>query len=289
MMLYNLGLKEQITRQIIPPLKPVHFSAYPLMTTTITPEISAESAIILDDTSKVLVYQKKPALRFSMASTTKIMTALVGLEHYRLDAVLTVKTASVEGSFVGFVPGEQVRFADVLYGMMLPSGNDAAFTVADNYPGGLPGFVQAMNAKAASLGLTYTHYVDPAGLDDDGNYTTATDLARLASYALRNREFAKIVSTKEKTITDITGTHIYKLDNLNKLLGENGVTGIKTGFTEGAGEVLVTSKVEQGHVFIIVVMKSLDRFSDTQTLLALISNNVNFIDPLHYITSGTKQ
>ncbi len=244
------------------------------------PDISAESAVIIDDTSKVVVYQKNPRLRFSMASTTKIMTALVGLEHYKLDDTLTTKTATVEGSAVGFRFGEQITFENALYGMLLPSGNDAALMIAENYPGGFAAFIQAMNNKAMQLGLKYTHYVDPAGLDDDGNYTTVTDLARLASYALKNKQFALVVSTKKIVLTDISGNRVYPVENLNKLLGEKGVTGIKTGFTEGAGEVLVTSKVEKGHIFLIVVMKSTDRFADTQKLLTILSNNVTFVDPV---------
>ncbi len=283
MMVFNIGLKERISQEVISPIKPVTFSAYPLLKNNFIPQVSAESAIILDDTSKVVLYQKKPTLRFSMASTTKIMTSLVGLEHFNLNDTLIVKTATVEGSIVGFELGERVTFEDALYGMMLPSGNDAALMIAENYPGGQIAFVQQMNQKAVALGLRYTHYVDPAGLDDDGNYTTVNDLARLASFALKNHDFSRVVGTKFRVIHDITGNKVYPLENLNKLLGEYGITGIKTGYTEGAGEVLVTSKIEQGHTFIIVVMKSQNRFDDTQQLLNLITNNVNFIDPIHYL------
>jgi D-alanyl-D-alanine carboxypeptidase len=163
--------------------------------------------------------------------------------------------------------------------MLLPSSNAAAYAIAENYPGGKDAFVRKMNQKAQELNITNTHYGDPVGLDDDNNYSTAIDLSRLATYAIKNKELASIFAAKQKTITDITGTNIYQLENLNKLLGENGVNGIKTGTTEGAGEVLVTSKVENGHTFIIIVMKSTERFVDTKILLSLITKNVHFYNP----------
>ncbi len=277
---YDLATKRAIFEiNIKEPFTTVHFSDYPFLKDNYAPTISAESAIIVDDTSKVVLYEKNAHLRFSMASTTKIMTALVATEYFNLDDVITIKSKITEGAVVGFDPGDSFSFYDVLYGLLLPSGNDAAFALAENYPGGVEAFVKRMNEKAQELHLFYTHYADPSGLDDDGNYTVASDLARLASIAIQNDILSEIFSTKRKVIISLDGTKKFSLLNLNKLLGENGVIGVKTGFTEGAGEVLVTSKKEKGKTFIIVVMKSKDRFEDTKTLLQVISNNVEFINP----------
>lgn len=277
---YNLSLKEQIVSTTLQSAPKIEVADFPLVKNSYALDLSAESAIIVDDSSKVVLFEKKPMLRFSMASTTKIMTALVGLEHFKKNDVITIYTPTVEGATVEFIQGDTFYFEDMLYAMMLPSANNAAYAIAENYPGGMPAFVARMNEKAQELQLTYTDYADPAGLDDDGNYSTVVDLSRLASYALTNQDIAGIVSTKRKVITNIAGTHSYTLTNLNKLLGQNGVTGVKTGFTEGAGEVLITSKLEKGRTFIIVVMRSEDRFGDTERLLSYISDNVSFINPL---------
>lgn len=252
---------------------------YPFVQQVQTPELSANAAIIVDANSQVILFSKNPELRFSMASTTKIMTALTGMDYYKLEDQLTVKSTGIEGSGLGLVPGDKFTFKDMLYAMMLPSANDAAQVIADNYPGGADAFILRMNEKAASLHLTKTHYADPAGLDDDGDYTTVVDLARLASYAINNKTFVEITSTRNTTITNSAYTRSYPLTNLNKLLGSEGVTGIKTGTTEGAGEVLVTSTVKNGHTYIIVVMQSKNRFADTQALMNFIDENVQYVIP----------
>jgi len=255
---------------------------YPVFKSPITPDISAKAVVIMDNDSKVLLYSKNPNLLFSMASTTKIMTALVALDYYKVDEVLIVKTENVEGVNVGFKIGEKLFFKDILYAMLLPSGNDAALAIAQNYNGGEKAFVEKMNDKAKALTLNNTNFVDPVGLEDSRDYTTPLDLARLASHALENKTFTNIVATKTKEISDITGRNKYLLKNLNKLLGVSGVSGIKTGYTDQAGQVLVTSKVEvdsnnRQHTLIIVVMDSLDRFWDTSKLLYWISENINYL------------
>lgn len=243
---------------------------------TISPSLSAHSAIIIDNDSKVVLFAKNPTLRFSMASTTKIMTALVALEHFNLYDVLTIQSdpREVEGATVGFIKGEKVFFEDLLYAMLLPSGNDAAVALAQNYPGGEKAFVEKMNKKAEGLHLFNTYYVDPSGLNDN-NYTTVFDLANLASVALKQQTLSHIVSTKKKVIRSVSG-NVYSFTNLNKLLGANGVFGMKTGFTDEAGGVLVTLKKEGERTFILVVMKSDDRFADTEKLIFLISGKVQF-------------
>ena len=231
----------------------------------------------MDGDSKTVLFSKNPQLRFSPASTTKIMTALTALNTFKPDDILTVKTATNDGSVLGLQEGEKITFENLLYALLLPSANDAALAIAQNYPGGETEFVKKMNENAKKYNLFNTHYEDPAGLLDDGDYTTPLDLARLASIALKNPEFAKIVSTKNKIITDVSGANIYPLDNLNKLLGSDGVDGVKTGYTQEAGEVLVTSKMENGHAIILVVMLSSDRFLDTERLLDLVSGNITYL------------
>ena len=278
----NNNLKAQLSQ------KQISLIPFPLPTLPLYPKIrdvlgtkdkvldlSAEAAVIMEDDSKVVLFAKNPNLRFSMASTTKIMTALVALDYYKPDDVSTIKTENVEGAILGLEKGEKMFFEDLLYALLLPSANDAALALAQNYKGGEVEFVKKMNLKAEEFNLENTHFEDPTGLLDDSNYTTVIDLARLSSEALKNKTFAKIVATKQKTITDVEGRKTYQFRNLNKLLGINGVSGIKTGFTDEAGGVLSTSKVEDGgHTLIIAIMKSEDRFADTEKLLEFVSGNI---------------
>lgn len=281
--IFDLVLRYYIFEKKVKKFPPsISRTQYPVFISSITPDITAKAVIVMDDDSKVLLFSKNPNLLFSMASTTKIMTALVALDHYNIRDILTVKTENVEGVNVGFKVGEKLNFLDILYAMLLPSGNDAALALAQNYPGQEEAFVEKMNEKAQVLGLTNTNFADPIGLEDSRDYTTPMDLARLASIALTQETFAKIVATQTWEITDVSGENKYLLNNLNKLLGIQGVNGIKTGYTTEAGQVLVTSKVEvdrdgKGHDLIIVVMDSLDRFSDTIKLLNLISGNINYL------------
>jgi len=240
------------------------------------PDISAQAALIIDKDSQVILFEKNKNLRFSMASTTKIMSALVALDYFKMDDILTIYSENVEGATVGFKSGEQYHFEDLLYAMMLPSANDAAMAIAQNYPGGETAFINKMNEKAHSFRLTNTNFSDPAGLMDD-DYTTPVELARLASNAMNNKEFAEVVQTQSTIIMSVDRSRIVPIKNLNKLLGINGVNGLKTGFTEEAGEVLVTSKKENDRTLIFVVMKSKDRFVDTQVLLSLVSGNISYV------------
>ncbi len=272
----NFQIKKQIPQFNIF-LNPISFSLqdYPRLENKLEPYISAQGAIVIDRDSQVPLVQKNPKLRFSPASTTKIMTALVALEYFRPNDILTVHSGKVEGSVLGLEAGEKLTFENLLYAMMLPSANDATLAIAQNYPGGEATFVSKMNQKAIDLGLINTHFADPVGLQDDQDYTTPLDLARLTTIALKNPEFTRVVSTKKKVITNMVGKD-YKIENLNILLDIPGVNGVKTGFTEGAGQVLVTSKNNplNNKDLIIVVMQSQDRFGDTQNLLNYLENNV---------------
>lgn len=280
----NLYLRDSIEELSLvkAPLPEVSAEKYPILKKTFTPYVSAQGVVIMDPDTKVVLYAKNPNLRFSSASTTKIMTALTALEYFKLNDILTVYVPMTDGSVLRLKQGEKISFENLLYGMLLPSANDAAFTIAENYPGGVKQFVSKMNENAKEWYLFNTHYEDPSGLDD-GNYTTPVDLARLASVAKKNAEIAKVVSTKEKIIADVSGESVYNLENLNKLLGINGVDGIKTGYTEEAGQVLVTSKTyldvneNKNRSVIIVVMGSSDRFYDTGVLLSLITDNISYL------------
>ena len=252
-------------------------SSYPFLKNKFNPNILAQGAIVVDKDSGVVIYAKNENLRFSPASTTKIMTALTALDHFKLTDVLEVKRATGEGSILGLVQGEKMTFLDLLYAMLLPSANDAAFVIAQNYPGEESGFVEKMNQKAKLLGLNNTHFQDPAGLLDQDDYTTPLELARLASVSLENKLFSQVVSTKYRFISDIYAVKTYSLLNKNKLLGIDGISGIKTGFTDEAGGVLVSSKTENGHTLIIVVMKSEDRFGDTLALTSYVSDNLTYL------------
>lgn len=250
---------------------------FPAFKVPINPDISAKAVVIMDKDSKTVLFSRNPNLLFSMASTTKIMTAIVALEYYKMDDVLTIRAENVEGVNVGFKIGEKLLFKDLLYAMLLPSGNDAALAIAQNYLGGEKAFIKKMNEKAKSFNLMHTNFADPIGLEDSRDYTTPLDIARLAALALENKTFAEIVATKTWEITDTTGENKYLLENLNKLLGIQGVQGVKTGYTTEAGQVLVTSKKEGNHTLIIVVMDSQDRFFDTSRLLSEISGNINYL------------
>lgn len=240
------------------------------------PFISGKAAIVLESDSQTILFSKNPDLRFSTASTAKIMTALVAIDYYKKDTILTIKSPRTEGTGLGFHFGDRFYFEELLYAMMLPSANDAAAAIADNYPGGRAEFVAKMNEKAQNFHLTDSHFTDSIGIDDDGNYSTVVDMARLGSIAMENQYFANVVSTRDRIISNVNRSNLYPASNLNKLLGINGVDGIKTGTTEGAGEVLVTSTMINNHRFIIVTMNSEDRFGDTNSLLNFIINNVRF-------------
>ncbi len=264
------------------PARDISLSDYPELLSKLDPGITAAAAVAIDDDSKTVLFAKNENLRFTMASTVKIMTAIVALDYFKPDDVLTVYSETPP-VVVGFPLGEKVYFIDVLYAMLLPSGNDAALMIAQNYlpagkagPGGEDAFIKKMNEKAKSMNLINTHFEDSSGLEDN-NYSTPLEMARLASFALKNKTFSQIVATKKKTITNISGTNTYKLSNLDQLLAKDGITGVKTGYTQEAGGVLITSMEENGRSFILVVMKSLYRFTDIEKILSKIEGNVIFV------------
>lgn len=226
------------------------------------PILNSRRCVIFDRTSKTVMYGKNEELRSAMASTTKIMTATIALENGNLQDEITIdrKAAGTGGSRLGLKRGDKITLNDLLYGLMLRSGNDAAVAIAEHIGGSVEGFAELMNQKAIELGLKDTHFVTPHGLDSSEHYTTALELAKLTDYALKNEKFAKIVATKSTTIS-INGNP-RQLFNTNELLGVlNGVIGVKTGFTNGAGRCLVT-ETKRGDMDIIVVVLGADTKKD---------------------------
>jgi D-alanyl-D-alanine carboxypeptidase len=215
------------------------------------------------------------------ASTTKIMTALVALDHYPLNLVLTIRNADRSiGQTMDLVSGEQLTVESLLFGLLLHSGNDAAYALAENYPGGYNAFVGQMNNKARQLHLDSTNFCNVSGIDQEDHYTTVSDLARLAAEALKNPIFASIVSTQTRVVTDINGLIVHHLSNKNQLLGlVEGVRGIKTGWTEAAGECLVTDTIRDDKEIITVVLGSLDRFGESATLINWAYRSYDWINP----------
>ena len=221
------------------------------------PTLNSRIAVAYDRKSGEVIWGKDENKRTAMASTTKIMTAIVTLENCDLTQTVTIskKSAGTGGSRLGLKSDDKITMNDLLYGLMLKSGNDAAVAIAETVGGSVEGFAELMNEKAKELKLENTHYVTPHGLDDPEHYTTAVELAKLADYALQNETFAKIVNTKNYTVT-ING-YPKSISNTNELLGYlEGVNGVKTGFTNNAGRCLVTSVNRNGFEIITVILQA---------------------------------
>jgi D-alanyl-D-alanine carboxypeptidase (penicillin-binding protein 5/6) len=243
----------------------------------VIPLVSAQGVYIADLTSFSPVYKKNEHMHMLPASTTKVITALTAYDAFKLDDVLTVKRVVAEGQVVGVVKNEKLTFESLLYGLLVYSGNDIAYVLADNYPGGYDAFIEKMNKKAQELHMVDSHFINPAGLDAPGQYSSPFDLALAGRQLLQNKELAKIVSTKSITISDVDFNYFHELTNVNKLLGEiPGVGGLKTGYTEEAGENLISFYKRHGHQFLIVILKSDDRFADTTAVIHWIDGNVRF-------------
>lgn len=221
------------------------------------PEINSKIAVAYDRASGRVIWGKNENKRSAMASTTKIMTAIIVLENGNLDDTVTVssKAAWTGGSSLNLKTGDTVKLEDLLYGLLLKSGNDTAVAIAEHIGGSVEGFAELMNDKAKQLGLTDTHFVTPHGLDDPEHYTTAKELAIITDYAMGNGKFAKIVGTKT-AVVKINGNS-REILNTNELLGvAKGVNGVKTGFTNNAGRCLVTSINRNGWEIIVVVLRA---------------------------------
>ncbi|MBE6933786.1 MAG: D-alanyl-D-alanine carboxypeptidase [Ruminococcaceae bacterium] len=226
--------------------------------------ISAQKAILVDAQTGRVLYEKAADSRSLIASTTKIMTALLVCEQCNvLDRMKIPKEAvGIEGSSMYLQEGEVLSLQELLYGLMLRSGNDAAVALAIYCGGTVEGFVAMMNDKARLLGLEGTHFQNPNGLDGPNHYSTARDLAKLTAYAMRNPIFYQTVSTKSVRVGNRT------MQNHNKLLWRvDGADGVKTGYTKAAGRILVSSATRDGRRLICVTINDGDDWKDHSTLL----------------------
>lgn len=239
------------------------------------PVFVARAVLIKDLVTDTILYQQDANVSLPIASTTKIMTSLVASEYFKQNSVLTVgKSANIPGSRVGLFNGENLSFRSLLYGMLLNSGNDAAFTIAENYPGGVLGFVSAMNKKVTELNLRNTQFDNPAGFDSPNHYSSAADLAKITEEALKNYQLSRIFATKNTNIVSLDKKYTHQLFNLNKLLSDvSGVLGVKTGTTEAAKENLVTLVERNNHRVLLVILGSNNRFGETTKLIDWVYSN----------------
>jgi D-alanyl-D-alanine carboxypeptidase (penicillin-binding protein 5/6) len=235
------------------------------------PPLSARAAVLMDFASGKVLYDKAAHQRLPPASTTKIMTALLTLERRQLDAETTVSplAAGMPGTRMGLQAGQRFTTRELLYGLLLPSGNDAAVALAQQGAPSVDAFVERMNARAREIGLAETHYVNPHGLDDPAHLSSAYDLGQLARFALRAEPlFDQYVSVAHQVLQATPGHPELALDNLNQLLGAYpGADGVKTGTTAAAGQSLVGSATRNQHRLLMVVLGSADRYADARAIL----------------------
>jgi D-alanyl-D-alanine carboxypeptidase len=234
------------------------------------PSHHARAAALIDVTSGRILFSQRGDEPMKIASLTKIMTAIVAIEHGNLDDVVTVsrRAAGMEGSSIYLRVGEKMTLHNLLYGLMLRSGNDAAMAIAEHVGGSVEGFVYLMNRKAEELGLANTHYMNPHGLDHPDHYMSANDLAKLTAYALKNPVFKNIVKTRVKTAPNPYEPWDYKWVNKNKMLQMyEGADGVKTGYTKQASRTLVSSATRNGQQLAAVTLNDGNDWADHRRLL----------------------
>ncbi len=231
----------------------------------------ARASVVMDVDSGRIIYSKNMNEKLAMASTTKIMTTLVAIESGRLEETVTVSrnASHTEGSSIYLREGEKHTLDDLLYAIMLRSGNDAAVAVAEHIGGTVSGFAGMMNRKAIEIGAVNTQFMNPHGLDTPGHYTTARDLALITAYALRNPKFSDVVRSRKKTIEGPPDENWDRvMINKNKMLWEfDGGDGVKTGFTKKAGRCLVSSAARDGMRLVCVVLNCGPMWNDSSALL----------------------
>ncbi|MBQ8249782.1 MAG: D-alanyl-D-alanine carboxypeptidase [Clostridia bacterium] len=246
----------------------------PIMFMSVLPtralDVSARSAVVIEAETGRVVFEKDADTRRPMASTTKIMTALVAIESGDLSREITVDASAegVEGSSVYLKAGDKITLEALVWALMLESANDAAAAIAIGVAGSVDAFADLMNEKAAELGLCDTHFTNPHGLSDDEHYTTARELAKLTAAALENETFKKIVSTASHRIE--YGESVRNLHNHNKMLRiYDGALGVKTGFTKASGRCLVSAAERDGLTLIAVTLNAPDDWTDHTAMLDL--------------------
>jgi len=230
----------------------------------------AQAAALMDVTSGRLLYSSHGDDELRIASLTKIMTAIVAIEHGNFNKPVKVSKNAYgkEGSSIYLKLGEEMTLENMLYGLMLRSGNDAATAIAEHVGGSEEGFVHLMNEKAKELGLTHSHFANPSGLDADGHYSSANDMAKLTAYALHNPLFHDIVKTQVKKAPNPNESWDYRWDNKNKMLRlYEGADGVKTGYTKKAFRCLVSSATRDGQQLVAVTLNDGDDWNDHGKML----------------------
>lgn len=261
-----------------PKVKAAYISEPPMpVSKNITPpEITATGIFITDLKTGVTLYEKNANTRLKPASLTKIMTALVAMDYFDEDSVLLVKNGqNSSGNTINLKKGDKLVAEDLLYGLLVPSGNDAAVTLAENYPGGYKAFIERMNSKVIEMGLQNSHFANVSGVESQNHYTTAYDITMMAIRALGRSQFSSIVSTQKITLKSLKG-NIYPLETTNILLGKPGIYGVKTGWTPEAGECLVILAEKEDHSVIISVLNSKDRFGEAEILFDWVYKNFSW-------------
>ena len=242
-------------------------------------QVNVNSYILIDPISGRVLMEKASYEKYPMASTTKVMTAIIALERGDISSkvITSPRAASVGGSSFWLRSGEEMTLENMLYGLLLPSGNDAAVAIAEHIAGDEDSFVELMNQKALELGAINTRYKNPHGLDAPGHYTTARDLSIISRYAWSIPKFREIVGTPSKAIKE--GAFTRQLYNTNRLLtGFNGANGIKTGYTGKAGRCLTASATRDGLHLMSVVLGADDHFSASYNLLSYGFSNYKLMD-----------
>jgi D-alanyl-D-alanine carboxypeptidase len=251
-----------------PELLPAPWSPAPAAAGIAAPPVSAAAAAVLDEASAELLFDKEASARMAPASLTKIATAILAIEEGNLDAEVHVdvdSTAMRNSTVMGLLPGDRFTLRDLLYGLMLPSGNDAALAIGRHIAGSDVAFVAKMNELAARLGLTDTHFANPHGLSARDHYTSAGNLALLARYAMSMPAFREIAATAYWVAR---GSRIIEMSNINTFLfSYPGADGLKTGYTRTAGPTIVASAMHDGHRVYVVLLNAGNREGDARALM----------------------
>lgn len=257
----------------------------------VPPEVSAESWIIWDETYERELGALNPDVRRPMASTTKMLTAVVALENANLDDLVTISelAAGIGESEIGLVVGESVPLSDLLAALLLQSANDAAMAIAEHVGGSIEGFAELMNEQASEWGLENSRFVNPHGLDDPGHYSSARDLMVIGQHAMSVPEIVDIVSARSIPISDAPDGTERTARTTNQMIGTyDGAFGVKTGYTDSAGLTLVTGADRDGRRVYVVVMDSDDHFGDAAQLLNYAFEEyqlLRLLDPEEIVTT----
>lgn len=273
---FVFGLAEP---RALPDVRLITVAAAPILTTkSVAPVIEAPSALVLDLGSGKILYEKNIHDRVAVASLTKLMTALVVRENFELNEVVTVSrlAASQEPAKIWLNAGEQITVGNLLKGLLIASGNDVAVALAEHFPGGSEKFVARMNQKARALNLKNTHFANPVGFDDPGNFSSAYDLSLLARLALRDEVLKTIFATQNGEAADVSGRNVHQLTSTNRLFGSYlDIRGLKTGSTELAGECLAAIAKKNGRETLALVLNSPNRFQEAKVLLEWAESRSN--------------